>query len=401
MPRSIALDEQKKKIRVCMLTYSFYENDGRVKRYAETLVRRGDTVDIISLKKVGQSDFEIINGVNVHRIQTRTPDEKGKFSYLTRLLRFLFHSAIFLSRKHLHKAYDILHVHSIPDFEVFAALVPKITGAKIILDIHDIVPELYVNKFKSKSDGLLFKALVAMEKWACAFADHVISSNHIWDERLVARSVARDKCTPILNYPDTNIFYLRKRKRSDEKFIMIYPGTLNWHQGLDLAIDAFGKVAYKLQQAEFHIYGRGSELGQLKELVKLKHLENQVKFWDPIPIEKIPEVMAEADLGVIPKRNDPFGGEAFSTKSLEFMASGVPVLMSATKIDRYYFNDDVARFFDPENIEDFSSAIYDMASNKNLCKEYSKNALRFVKDFSWDVKQHEYLAIVDNLAGNH
>ena len=78
-----------------MLTYSFYENDGRVKRYAETLARRGDHVDIVALKKPGQADFEVINAVNVYRIQTRTPDEKGKLSYFVKLFRFLLHSAWF------------------------------------------------------------------------------------------------------------------------------------------------------------------------------------------------------------------------------------------------------------------------------------------------------------------
>ena len=55
--------------------------------------------------------------------------------------------------------------------------------------------------------------------------------------------------------------------------------------------------------------------------------------------------MAEADLGIVPKRNDSFGDEAFSTKILEFMASGVPVVVSSTRVDRHYFNDKVVRFF--------------------------------------------------------
>lgn len=386
-------------LRVCMLTYSYYENDGRVKRYAETLTRRGDLVDIFSLKKPGQSDFESINGVNVYRIQTRTPDEKGKLSYLFKLLVFLINSAFFLTKKHLANPYRLIHVHSIPDFEVFAALIPKLTGAKIILDIHDIVPELYINKFKTKSDGLLFKSLLKVEQWSCAFSDYVIASNHIWEERLVARSVSRDKCAAILNYPDPALFFLRHRTRSEDKFIMIYPGTLNWHQGLDIAIEAFDRIAAKIPNAEFHIYGRGSELESLKALVNSKRLQDRILFWDPLPIEKIAEIMSDADLGVIPKRNDPFGGEAFSTKSLEFMSCGVPVLMSATKIDRYYFNDSVVRFFEPGDVDGLAGGIVELARNKNLRMEYSKKALQFAEDFSWKNKQQDYTAIVDRLVG--
>ena len=384
-------------IKACMVTYSFYENDGRVKRYAETLARRGGLVDIISLRKANQSSFETINGVNVYRIQERIRDEESKISYLIRLLRFLIHSTLFLSRRYYVQRYDLVHVHSIPDFEVFAAILPRIFGAKLILDIHDIVPELYVSKFEQSSHGILFKSLVKVEQWACKFVDHVIISNHIWEKKLVARSVARNKCTTILNYPDPAIFYPRNRIRADNKFIMIYPGTLNWHQGLDVAINAFATIANQYPQAELHIYGRGSELNHLKDLVRLKKLDHRVLFQPLVPIEEIAETMANADLGIIPKRNDPFGGEAFSTKSLEFMSVGIPVVMSKTKIDSYYFNDSVVRFFEPEHVESLALAMGEMISQKELRKQFSENASKFVKDFSWKHKQQEYLDIVDRL----
>ena len=125
---------QKKQIRVCMLTYSFYETDSRVKRYAETLAERGDPVDIISLRNSGQPSFEKVKGVNIYRIQERNFDEKGKFSYLERLLRFLILSSFYLSKQHLKNPYKLIHVHSVPDFEVLAAFLPKLFGCKLILD---------------------------------------------------------------------------------------------------------------------------------------------------------------------------------------------------------------------------------------------------------------------------
>ena len=61
-----------------------------------------------------------------------------------------------------------------------------------------------------------------------------------------------------------------------------------------------------------------------------------------LPLRAIASMMADADLGVVPKRNDSFGGDAFSTKILEFMALGVPLLVADTRIDRHYFNDHAA-----------------------------------------------------------
>jgi glycosyltransferase involved in cell wall biosynthesis len=384
-------------IRVCMLSYSFYENDGRVKRYAEALAHRGDQVDVISLRRPGQSSFETIKGVTVHRIQERTANEGGKASYLSGLLKFFVRSTIFVSKLHLKNRYALIHVHSIPDFEIFAAFLPKLLGSKLILDIHDIVPELYVSKFRSKSDGLLFKMLVRVERWACKFADHVIAANHIWEKKLLLRSVTKDRCTTILNYPDPAVFAPRPRQRSDNRIVMIYPGTLNWHQGLDLAINAFASIAQKYPTAELHIYGRGSELDKLQALVSAKRLDNRVLFKNPVPIEQIAELMANADVGIIPKRNDPFGGEAFSTKSLEFMSVGIPIVVARTRIDSYYFNDAVVRFFEAETVESLAAAMSELASSAEARKRLAANALTFVKGFSWGRKQQEYIDLVDRL----
>jgi len=57
--------------KICMLVYSFYESDNRVMRYARALVERGDQVDVIALSDGKQQPFEIVEGVNVHRIQRR------------------------------------------------------------------------------------------------------------------------------------------------------------------------------------------------------------------------------------------------------------------------------------------------------------------------------------------
>ena len=390
----------KQSLHVCMLSYSFYENDARVKRYAETLAARGDQVDVIGLKKNGQDFFESQKGVNVYRIQERIPDETSRMSYLGKILRFLVHSTIFLSKEHMKRAYDLIHVHSIPDFEVFAGILPKLSGAKLILDIHDIVPELYASKFNRNGSNSLSKSLLAIEKASAKFSDHVIISNHIWEEKLLLRSVSPHKCTVILNHPDPAIFFPRTKRRNDDKFIMVYPGTLNWHQGLDLAIRAFSIIKEKVPNAELHIYGRGSEKENLKIMIEKLDLRDKVLLKALIPIDQIAEIMANADLGIIPKRNDPFGGGAFSTKILEFMSLGVPVVVSATKIDKFYFNDSVVKFFEPGNVNALSESMLEMIKNPELRTTLAQNALKFVEDFSWEKRKHEYLDLIDRLTNS-
>jgi len=254
-------------MKVCMVAYAFYESDTRVMRYAEALARRGDRVDIVALRRDEQSSHEALNGINVFRVQTRPPNEGAKGSYLLEILMFLLRATVLITRRHLRQPYEVIHVHSVPDFLVFAALVPKLTGAKVILDIHDLLPEFYASKFGAKEDSLIFRLLAFTERVSAAFADHVIAANDIWRERLVSRSLKNGKCTSMVNFPDRGIFSPRGRTRTDRKFVILYPGTLNWHQGLDIAILAFSRIRDEAPEVEFHIHGEGPAQRSLLKMI--------------------------------------------------------------------------------------------------------------------------------------
>ncbi len=258
----------------------------------------------------------------------------------------------------------MIHVHSVPDFEVFAALIPKFLGAKCVLDIHDIVPELYLSKFKLGHDSLAYKMLLLMERLSTRFSDHVIAANDIWGERLQARSVGADKCSVFLNYPDQDIFAPRVRHLSENRFVFMYPGTLSWHQGLDIAIRALAAIAPNAPMARLEIYGDGTERASLETLAKHLEVSDRVSFRDFLPIREIADRMANANVGIVPKRADTFGNEAFSTKILEFMSLGVPVLAARTAIDTYYFDDNSIYFFDSGDEESLAKAMLDLVNNR-------------------------------------
>ncbi len=385
-------------MRVCMVAYTFYEPDNRVRRYAETLVRRGDKVDAIVLRQPGQQTRTVVSGVNVYKIQGRKLNEKMKIQYLLKLLLFLFKSACKLTQLHWKKKYDVIHVHSVPDFEVFATLFAKLTGAKVILDIHDIVPELFAGKFRVGKDSLFFKLLLWVERISMAFADHVIVANHIWFRRLIERSVAPQKCSVVMNYPDPSIFTVRKSSSgSSGRFIMIYPGTLSIHQGLETAIKAVDLIKNEIPDLEFHIYGKGTDEEYFKKLVHKMNLENRVFFRSMVPIEKLPRIIADADLGVEPKLKRSFGNEAFSTKILEFMTVGIPVIASDTMVHTHYFDESMVKFFRSEDENDLAYCIAMLRKEEKLRRYLVRNAFKYIEKNSWNIKKHSYLNIVDSL----
>jgi glycosyltransferase involved in cell wall biosynthesis len=388
-------------LRVCMLGYAFYESDTRILQYATALATRGDAVDVIALKRDDSlPEFEVLDGVAVHRIQSRTVNEKGLFSYAYRILRFLVCATLFLRRKHRERPYDIVHVHNVPDFLVFAAVFARWKGVPIILDIHDLLPEFYASKFNVGHRSILFRLITLVERWSAAFATHVIIANHLWRDRLVARSSQSEKCSVVRNHPDLDIFVAQSRQERsrDKKFLLTYPGSLNWHQGLDVAIRAFARVSDQVPDAEFHIYGEGPAKPSLIELANKLGMQNRVLFHDFLPSRDIARVMAVTDMAIEPKRaTSAFGNEALSTKILEFMALGVPVIASKTLIHAYYYGDSIVQYYENDDEGELAEQILRLKNDSGLRARLVASAKKYVQENSWEVRKHEYLELVDCL----
>lgn len=383
--------------RVAMVTHSYYETDGRVMRYARALAERGDAVEVFALRRQPEAPARVeLDGVVVHRLQTRTSKAQGSsLAYLWPLLRFLTRSAWELTHRHLRQPYDVVHVHNIPDFLVFSAWLPRLRGAGVILDIHDIVPEFYQSKFAPRPP--VVAGLRWIERRAARFASHVIVSNHLWLEKFAARTGTGGKCSVLINHVDETIFRPGLRTRNDGRLIVLFPGGLQWHQGLDLAIRAFATVGAALPQAEFHVYGDGSMKPALVALAASLRLADRVRFFDPVRTVDIARIMADADVGVVPKRADSFGNEAYSTKIMEFMSVGVPVVVSRTRIDEYYFNDSVVRFFESGNVPQLAAALLEVLRDSTLRQRLVAGSIDYSRRHNWTSRKAGYLSLVDQL----
>jgi glycosyltransferase involved in cell wall biosynthesis len=399
--RAPAVRGENRGLRVCMLAYAFYESDTRILQYATALAERGDTVDVIALQRGGSlPEFEVLDGVNVFRIQRRTVNEKGLFTYINRILCFLLRSTLFLYRKQREHPYDVVHVHNVPDFLVFSAVSTKWKGVPLILDIHDLLPEFYASKFKISHSSILFKVLTFIELCSAAFATHVIIANDLWCDRLVARSSRKEKCSVVRNRPDLGIFVKQagSKKSTNDKFILTYPGSLNWHQGLDIAIRAFASIADQIPDAEFHIYGEGSAKPSLILLAGELGMQDRIIFHDFLPSREIAQVMAATDLAIEPKRcTSAFGNEALSTKILEFMSLGVPVIACRTKIHAYYYDDSIIQYYENDDEVELAKQIIRLKNDPDLRDRLVTNARKYVQENTWDARKHEYLQLVDSL----
>ena len=390
---------------VCMVVYNYYEIDRRVRNYAESLAERGDNVDVIALRwKLGRDKYGKLNGVNVYRIQNREYNEKTAIDHLLKILLFFIRGSILILRRHVKYHYDIIHIHNVPDFLVFMGLLPRLLCARVILDIHDILPEFYSQKFGKEMSSPTIRMLRGVEKLSVRFADYVIVANDLWRQQIIARDkISPGKCASILNYPSVESLRQPPKREHSETLTIIYPGTISYHHGVDVAIRAIDIVKRQLPSVKLHIYGRSGDMKYysfLKQLIEELNLRQNVKMFDPVSYESLQNIYLNYDIGIVPKRGGIFAEQAFSTKIFDYMAFGLPIIASRTKIDEYYFDDSMIMFFQPGNHEDLARCILELNSDREKSQSLIEHAFQFIAKNRWAQKKSIYYEILAELVSS-
>lgn len=386
-------------MKICMITYSLYEMDPRVRREAESLASRGDAVDVICLRGEGAQKHDLLSGVDVYRIQRRD-DEKSAIDYLQNLLRFFFLSAFRVTRLSLKKRYDLIHVISYPDFEVFAAFIPRLLGARIVLNIHELNPEFYARKFGLRDEHIAVRLLKWVEKISCKFANHIITVSDIWKDTLVQRSIPESKCTVLLSVPDPQTFTPVKYKSESETLTIMCFGKLAEHYGLDLPIRAMDIVKQRVPSVKLEINAYdGPERDAILKLAEGLKVEELVQFsiTKLRPLDEYSEMMHHADIGIDPRRGGMFVGETLSSVVLNFLATRIPAIVSRTKASQIYFDESMVMFFEPDDYHDLARCIIELCKDPEKRRELVENGDRFIQHHSWERYRELYFELLDNL----
>ncbi len=391
---------------VCMVVYSGYEIDHRVRHYAEALAEKNEHVDVISLSwEHGRGKRGALEGVQIYRVQEKISGQKKPLDYLLNVLLFFLKGSMLLLWRHVKHRYDVIHIHNMPDFLIFMGFLPKLLGAKIILDIHDVVPELYCQKFNKTMDSFAVKLLRVTEKVCVHFADYVIVANDLWMKKIISRDrIEPDRCSGILNYPDKKYFHRIEKKKPDGYFTVVYPGTISHHHGIDIAIKAIALAGDKIPNIRFDVYGLSGDpkyVACLDRLIEDMKIKDRVTFHGPVKHDELNKVYARSDVGIVPKREGIFSSEAFSTKIFDFMAVGLPAIVSRTRIDEYYFDDSIVMYFEPENSEDLAHCIVELYNNPGKRKSLIDQGRIYTDENNWDAKKSVYVNIVRKLVTNH
>lgn len=388
--------------RVCMIAYTQYKYDHRIQREAETLATQGGyEVSLIVPKESDVPNVYEKHGVHVKELNMRQYQGNSKRRYIASYLAFLLRTFFACNKLLFLGKADIFHIHNMPNFLIFSAILSRLCGKKLILDIHDSVPETYTAKFNNHSNKILFWILCCEEAICSRLAHKIICVNHPQRDVLISRGINSTKITVSLNVPENKWYQannsIKVNERIKKKFKLVYHGTLAKRLGIDLTIYAIYKLIRIIPAIEFHIYGGGDDKQDLIQLTEELRLQEYVHFHGFLPFDQLCPMLRGMDLGVIGNRKNIATDLMLPVKMLEYIALNIPVVVPRLQTVAYYFSDEMVSYFEPDDSDAMAESILDLYQNREKREKQVRAARRFLDQFGWKMHQKDFLDLYSRL----
>lgn len=382
--------------RVLMIAYTTFIHDGRVKRHAEALAARGDSVDVIALRS-GHEGRQ--NGVNVIGIPIDRYRGASRASYLKSYLRFFTAAARLGYQMGRVKPYDVVITCTLPDTAVFSALPSRWLGSRVILDVHDTMPELYQDKFGGRRGALGARLLMLLERWCASFADRVFAVHQPHRLRLEKAGIPERKITVVMNSPQPRIFNSASARAADStgNCVLVCHGTITRRLGIDTAIKAVSFLIDRIPGVQLRVIGGGDYLEPARALASRLNISGHVEFHGMAPIEELPRLLRDATIGIVPNHASAATHLMLPVKLMEYAAMGIPVVASRLRAVEHYFGDGAARLVTPGDPQAMADAIEELFRDPALRSLMALKASQIVRDLSWDHQEADFFAAIDEL----
>jgi len=389
-------------MKMAMVVHSYYPADVRVRRECEALADRGDCVDLICLQKPDESTFETIGNVDVYRLPVQHRRGQGPVTYILEYLHFFFRAFFCLTQLFLKHKYPIVQVHNMPDFLVFTTMVPRLFGSRIVLDMHDITPELFQSLYGISEQSFTFKLLCFAERLSLAYADAVITVNkNIRDLFLTRNPIAR-KLEVVMNAPDPRYFTPTRSgaPAPNGKVRLFHHGQILRRYSFEVALEGFKIAKRTIPNLEFDIYGDGEEqyITELQNYIQDNALQQSVRLHNRVPVERVPQLIEEAHMGIVPCKKDVFVDKVMlPVRLLEYIAMNVPTIVSRVGTVETYFDDTEVAYYQHNNAEALANQIISLHQDPQRCQNLVKHARRAFQQHTWDQQKKQYYRTIDRL----
>jgi glycosyltransferase involved in cell wall biosynthesis len=386
--------------RLLMLVHAYYPlAEPRVEREAKAARDAGYDVEVVALRAEGEPAREVVDGISVRRLPLEHERGASLFRIAYEYIAFTLLAAVALA---FGRRPDVAHVHGPPDFLMAAAIPLKLRGTRLVLDIHDLSPHMYEARFEGSFAGRVVGAVLrVVERAACALADEVVTVHEPYRGELIADGVNPERVTVIMNSADEALIERvngSRPGRDGGRFTIAYHGTITHWYGVDLLVEALASVKQQLPGARAVILGAGDALDDARELAARLGVADDIDFSGAyLPIEEALARVAGADCGVIPNRPSRLNRFALSSKLFEYVALGIPVVVSRLETLASHFGPDEVTFFEPGDADSLAEAILAVARDRAAAADKVQRAREHAQQYAWSANATRYVALLDRL----
>lgn len=384
---------------MCVVRQHYVPRDSRVARAVHALVARGFDVDVLCLRAPGEPVRERHGRLRIHRLPLRHHPEAGPLGYVVEYAVFGLAATVLVALAHVVRRYRVVQIHSVPDVLVLAGVVPRLLGAKVLLDLQECMPEFFATKFAAGAGHPAVALLARLEQAAIVLADHVITPTDQMRATFLRRGAEADRITTVMDGADPAVFAVPRPRTPVEpdRFTLVSHGTVEEHYGLDTALRAVALLRDRVPGLRLEIYGDGSALPGLRRLADELGVADLVSFSGGfVPMADLVDALARADVGVLAVRRDPFRDVALPGKIFDFVVMGLPVVSSRTRSMTETFGDAVEPF-DSDDAEGLARAVLALHRSPARRAALVARARERAEPLSWDRQRDRYLATVVDL----
>jgi glycosyltransferase involved in cell wall biosynthesis len=390
--------------RICLIRQGYYPLDPRVRREVGALLLAGYEVEVICLRLPGEARFERQGQFTVHRAPIGH-SRGGHISYLLQYGAFFLVATVMVAWIHLRRRLDLVQVNTMPDALVFAAIVPRLMGARVLLDLHECMPEFYAVKFGTGLSHPAVRLIAWIEQAAIRFSDHTITCTDQMREAFESRGAPKDKIGIIMNSANEDEFDPQRyapAKRVAGEFRIICHGTIEPIYGIDTIVRAVGLLRNEIPGLRLDIYGDGYALEEIRSLIRDLDLVDRVHVAGRfVAVQVLVQAIAAADAGVVAIRRDIFRDLTHCNKMFDFITMRKPAIVSRTRSVEAYFDDSCFQMFTAGDEQDLARAIRELYADPQLRDRLVRQAARANEPYRWPQQRRRYQEIVHGLVRNH
>ena len=380
-----------------MVVYEVYLRDARVRRHCRALVAAGHTVEVLCVDDGRSRRAAITDGIRLTPLVRDKYRGASQRRYLAAYAGFTLRAFGAVLRRVARRDVDLLYVNNPPDALVYAAWPARVRRIPIILDVHDMTSDLYGAKFGR--DGTRAARIVrAVEERSYRFADGLATMSDRYRDRIRAVVGPRPPVASVWNVPDgpgwLDAGAARVEMSSGEGPLRLgHHGTIVERFGIDLGVRAVAQLRAKGRDVRLRILGDGDFADELERIIAQVDRDGAVTFdRRTFDHDDLVAFAGEIDVGIAPYRPSAFAANGLPTKMLEYLALGVPVIVTGTDMVRELMAGAV-RVIDGGSVEELADAISDLADPERRA-DYRRSGLERARTFGWPRQQAALLELV-------